>query len=204
MLRFRRLRSSTLYQGEPLDYSSGHLGEVLLILPAQTPMPSPALSLEEAWNFQHPSLGAGYVLFMEDRPGDVPVSGLGADVVNAFAERLHTLLPRVVREQHLSLGWVQGSPGTPSTVKLQTLNMVRADGTFGPEIRTQNIPHAIRFKQIEVMVLPATPFGLAPNGSGFVLENTEYMAPPGADPRMDQPTRRRIYLHGAAAHDITR
>ncbi|HEX2280909.1 MAG TPA: hypothetical protein VHG52_04010, partial [Thermomicrobiales bacterium] len=80
--------------------------------------------------------------------------------------------------------------------------MVRVEDGLDPEIRTQNLPQTIRFQQIELMILPATPFELADDESGFVLQNTDYMAPPGADPRAGQPTNRRIYMRGAAAYNI--
>lgn len=189
MLLFTRFGNTTLYKGAPQDSSSGHHGEVLLILPAQIPVPPATMTLEEAWEFQNATYGAGYILFAP------PDAGFGT-LSEALANRLHELMPRFVRNHHLSLGWVSGNAGNLASLRLQTLTMVRA----GDVVRTQNLPQIIRFQQIEIMFLPAVPVTLGPNG--FVLENTEYLAPPGSDPNVELPTHYRIYMRSAAPRDI--
>lgn len=150
------------------------------------------MTLEEAWAFQHPTGGAGYILFLDAQSDFGTLTPQNA---GAFASRLHALLPRYVRNHSLSLGWVSGTLATPT---LQTLSMVRIEG----DVRTQNIPQVIRFLQLEIMVLPGAPFELNSDGSGFRLFNTEYLAPPGADPSIDLPTNYRIYLRAGAPYDM--
>lgn len=201
MLRFRRLWRSSLYQGEATDPGSAgpNHGQMLFVLPSGTPILSGSLSLEEAWNFRHPSLGAGYFLFLQSSP---PLDVGNEAEVDAFQRRVQSLLPRVVRNQHASLGWVTGNPADPASLQIQTLNIVQVDEGASSVRRTQNIPQAIRFQQIELMILPATPFGISSDQSSFVLQNTDYMAPPGADPHVTQPTNKRIYFRGAAAYNV--
>lgn len=196
MLLFQRLGSSTLYIGNPAGADPGNnLGQVLLILPEAASQLPPAMTLEEAWDFQHPTGGAGYILFLDAHSDFGDMNALTAEPAGAFASRLHALLPRYVRNHSLSLGWVTGTLAAP---RLQTLSMVRIDG----DVRTQNIPQIIRFLQLEIMVLPGTPFELNSDGSGFRLFNTEYLAPPGGDPSIDLPTNYRIYLRAGAPYDM--
>lgn len=193
VLLFTRIPNTTLYRGAPQDSSSGHQGEVLLILPAQTPVPPGSMTLDEAWEFQHPTYGAGYLLFVGPESG---FPALNDTQAAAFANRVHELLPRVVNNHHLSLAWVTGEANNPSSLRLQTISIVRAGEIF----RTQNLPQVIRFQQIEIMFLPGVPVTLGNNG--LVFENTEYLAPPGADPSIELPTRFRVYMRSAAPRDI--
>lgn len=193
VLLFTRIPNTTLYRGAPQDASSGHQGEVLLILPAQTPVPPGSMTLDEAWEFQHPTYGAGYLLFVGPDSG---FSALNDSQAGSFANRVHELLPRVVSNHHLSLAWVTGQASNPASLRLQTLSIVRA----GDVTRSQNLPQVIRFQQIEVMFLPGVPVTLG--STGLVFENTEYLAPPGSDPSIELPTRYRVYMRSAAPRDI--
>lgn len=195
MLLFQRLGSSSLYVGNPSGSDPGnHLGEILLILPEQSSQLAPTMTLEEAWDFQHPSGGAGYILFLDAHSDFGDMNALGADAASAFASRLHQLLPRYVRNHHLSLGWVSGTLAMP---RLQTLSMVRINGA----VRTQNVPQVVRFLQLEIMVLPGTPFEYDPD-NGFRLLNTPYLAPPGGDPRDELPTSHHMYIRAGAPYDM--
>jgi hypothetical protein len=112
------------------------------------------MTVDQTWAFQHATLGAGYYLFLE--AGQVfPASD--ANKVRAFADRIHALIPRVVRGQHASIGWVTGDSNTPASLQLQTLDFVRISSRTGFTVVTKSIPQTFRFQQYEVVIGPATP-----------------------------------------------
>lgn len=166
MLRFTRLGSTTLYSSSgSADPGSDH-GQLLFLLPKATPRPASSMTLSQTWTFQHATLGAGYYLFLE-AGRSVPAGG----ALTAFADRIHALIPRVVRGQHSSLGWITGDPAVPASLRLQTLEFVRLASGRSYTVVTKSIPQKLLFQQIELTVNPGIPFTQATGETGFNIAN---------------------------------
>lgn len=210
MLRFSRLGSTTLYMSSASGDPGGDHGQLFFILPKSTPRPSSSMTVSQTWAFQHSTLGAGYYLFLE--AGQTLPTG-NARAVSAFADRIHALIPRVVRGQHVSLGWVTGDPSNPASLGLQTLDFVRVPSGRGYNVVTKSLPQKLFFQQIELTINPGISFSQA-GETGFNIANPGSATSariPTSDSRTPQqrtprepstPAGGNIYITGASDEPI--